>query len=155
VTADTPDAFELMLAMRRFNVESDRFVERFAVEHGLHRTDLNAVVVILDAFTAGRPLTPGELGSELNLSPPATTALINRLEQVGHVERRRSTTDRRKVEVVLREQAIRLAGQFFAPLGRHLTSVIEEFSPQERQVIGRFLAGSTEATVTARQEAAS
>ncbi|MFF4624557.1 MarR family winged helix-turn-helix transcriptional regulator [Nonomuraea jabiensis] len=154
MTSDTPSAFELMVLLRALNVEADRFVERFAAVHRLHRTDVNALVVILDALQAGRPLSPGELGGALNLSPPATTALIDRLEQVGHVERRRSIADRRKVEVVLNEQAIELAGQFFAPLGRHLSDAIDVFTAEERRVIGRFLERSINATVAARKEPA-
>lgn len=150
--APPPSAYELMVAIRRLNMESDRFIERFAVLHGLHRTDLNALVVILDAANAGRRLTPGQLGAALNLSPPATSALINRLEQVGHVERRRSTTDRRKLEIALNEPAVRLAGRFFAPLGRHLTAAIDEFTPEERKVIARFLTRTTTATTAAVQE---
>ncbi|MEV0383623.1 MarR family transcriptional regulator [Nonomuraea sp. NPDC050643] len=153
MTPDTPDAVELMIMMRALNVESDRFIERFATLHGLHRTDLNALVVILDADRVGRPLTPGALGIALHLSPPATTALINRLEQAGHVERRRSTTDRRKVEVVLNEQAAQLARHFFTPLARHLTKVIDAFTPEERRVIGRFLESSIKANTAARLEA--
>ncbi|MBB6346807.1 MarR family winged helix-turn-helix transcriptional regulator [Nonomuraea muscovyensis] len=150
--APPPTAYELMVAIRRLNMESDRFIERFAVLHGLHRTDLNALVVILDAANAGRHPTPGELGAALNLSPPATSALVNRLEQAGHVERRRSTTDRRKIEIAVNEPAVRLAGRFFAPLGRHLTAAIDEFTPDEREIIARFLTRAITATTTAVQE---
>lgn len=145
-------AYELMVLIRRLNVESDRFVEGFAVAHRLHRTDMNALVVILDAHLAGRPLSPGELGAALNLSAPATSALLGRLEQVGHVERQRTAGDRRKVEVVIREQAVELAGEFFAPLVRRLTAAIDAFSPEEREIIGRFLTDGIEATVAARKE---
>ncbi|MFG1879780.1 MarR family winged helix-turn-helix transcriptional regulator [Sphaerisporangium sp. NPDC049003] len=143
-----------MTLMRRLNVELDRFAERFAADHRLHRTDVNAVVVIMDAAREGRPLSPGTLGAALNLSPPATTALLNRLEQAGHVERRRSATDRRKVELALHEQAVTLGGQFFSPLARHLSAAFSEFTDQERQVIERFLTGSIDATISARHESA-
>ncbi|GGK80784.1 hypothetical protein Sme01_44800 [Sphaerisporangium melleum] len=146
------DPIELLTLLRRLNVELDRFVERFAVGHGLHRTDLNAVVVIMDAAREGRPLTPGELGAALNLSAPATTALLNRLEHAGHIERTRSATDRRKVELALHSQAVTLARDFFTPLARHLSAALEEFSGAERQVIRRFLAGGIEASVAAREE---
>lgn len=142
------------MMMRALNVESDRFAERFAALHGLHRTDLNALVVILDAARAGTPLTPGGLGAALTLSPPATTALIDRLAHAGHVERRRSDTDRRKIEVTLNEQAAELARHFFAPLGRHLTAAIEAFTAEERRIIGRFLESGIKATAAARAEAA-
>ncbi|NUR84184.1 MAG: MarR family transcriptional regulator [Nonomuraea sp.] len=141
-----------MVLLRRFNMESDRFIERFAALHRLHRTDLNALVVILDAFNEGRALSPGELGAALALSPPATTALVDRLEGAGHVERRRSATDRRKVEVVMNEQAVRLAGQFFAPLGAHLSAAISTLSEAERRVVGDFLARTTAATQAATRE---
>ncbi|GII77430.1 hypothetical protein Sru01_24120 [Sphaerisporangium rufum] len=144
--------FELMTLLRRLNVELDRFVEGFAVGHALHRTDLNAVVVIMDAARQDRPLSPGALGAQLNLSAPATTALLNRLEQAGHIERSRSTTDRRKVELSLHEQAVTLAGSFFAPLARQLSAVLERFSEEERALIRRFLTESTEATMRAREE---
>jgi DNA-binding MarR family transcriptional regulator len=149
---ETPSAYELMVLMRTLNVESDRFAERFAARHGLHRTDLNALVAILDAGHAGRPLTPGGLGGALNLSPPAITALIDRLERAGHVERRRSAADRRKVEVVMNEQAARLAREFFAPLGRHLSEAIGAFTPEERRVVAHFLQTSIRATSAARRE---
>ncbi|GAA3786299.1 MarR family transcriptional regulator [Sphaerisporangium flaviroseum] len=145
-------SFELMTLMRRLNVELDRFVEGFAVDHKLHRTDLNAVVVIMDAVREGRPLSPGALGAALNLSAPATTALLNRLEQAGHIERHRSSTDRRKVELALHEQAVTLAGRFFAPLARHLSAAFDQFTDEERQVIERFLTSSINATISARQE---
>ncbi|MFC4590745.1 MarR family winged helix-turn-helix transcriptional regulator [Sphaerisporangium corydalis] len=153
--AEPPDreagsSFELMTLMRRLNVELDRFVEQFATDNGLHRTDLNAVVVIMDAARAGVPLSPGSLGAALNLSAPATTALLNRLEQAGHVERTRSATDRRKVELTLHEKAVILASRFFTPLAQHLSASFAHFSHEDRLVIDHFLTGSIEATITAR-----
>ncbi|ETK34786.1 MarR family winged helix-turn-helix transcriptional regulator [Microbispora sp. ATCC PTA-5024] len=145
------DATALMALLRRLTVEVNRFVEQFAVGHGLHHTDLNALVVVMDAAREGRPLSPGTLGTALNLSAPATSALLNRLEQAGHLERRRSATDRRKVELAMSEQAAALAARFFAPLGSEMTGVVEEFGEEERQVIGRFLARSIDATVEARR----
>ncbi|MEW9527481.1 MarR family winged helix-turn-helix transcriptional regulator [Microbispora sp. NPDC049125] len=151
MTEEPVDPFTLMALMRRLNVEADRFGERFAVDHGLHRTDLNALVVIMDAAREGRPLSPGALGAALNLSAPATTALINRLEQAGHLTRHRSAVDRRKVELAVHEQAATLAGRFFAPLGQEMSAVIDDFTGEERQVIARFLSRSIEATVAARE----
>ncbi|MDH2429396.1 MarR family transcriptional regulator [Sphaerisporangium sp. TRM90804] len=154
MSADTPErdaatAVELMTLMRRLTVEFDRFAERFAAVHGLHRTDLNAVIVITDAVRDGRPLTPGGLGTALNLSAPATTALLNRLEQSGHVERHRSPNDRRKIELAPREQAVTLAGRFLTPLTGHLSTALDRFTDQEREIIRRFLATGIEGAVSA------
>ncbi|GII87764.1 hypothetical protein Ssi03_57540 [Sphaerisporangium siamense] len=145
---------DLLTLMRRLTVELDRFAERFASDHGLHRTDLNAVVVIMDAVRGGAPLTPGSLAGALNLSAPATTALLNRLERAGHVERRRSATDRRKVELTLRAQAVALAERFFAPLADSLASVFDRFTDEERGVIRRFLDAGIGAAIAARERPA-
>ncbi|MEV4178417.1 hypothetical protein [Nonomuraea sp. NPDC049709] len=56
-------------------------------------------------------------------------------------------------EVVLNEQAAELARRFFAPLARHLSAAIDAFTPEERQVVGRFLESGIKATAAARLEA--
>ena len=126
-------------ALRRVNVESDRFVEVFAAAHGLHRTDMNALVYVSAAARAGHPLSPGQLGARLRLSSPATTALLGRLEQVGHVVRERDPDDRRRVVIRTREQGMRLAVEFFAPLGAALDGMMDEFDAAELAVARRFL----------------
>lgn len=141
-------------AMRRLNVESDRFVEVFSGAHGLHRTDMNALVYISAAAEAGHPLSPGQLGAELRLSSPATTALLDRLERVGHVVRERDTADRRRVVVRTREQGIRLAVEFFSPLGVALHAMMDEFGTDELCTVRRFLERAVDVVERARQQAA-
>lgn len=126
-------------ALRQVNVESDRFVEVFSAAHGLHRTDMNALVYISAAARAGSPLSPGQLGARLRLSSPATTALLGRLEQVGHVVRERDPGDRRRVVIRTREQGMRLAVDFFAPLGVALDGMMDGFDPAELATVRRFL----------------
>ncbi len=53
----------------------------------MHPTDLNALLAVMRAERAGAPLTPGRLGQHLGLSSGATTAVIDRLERAGHVQR--------------------------------------------------------------------
>lgn len=51
-----------------------------------------------------RPFGVGELGDELGLDSGTLTPLLKRLEQRGLVERRRSSEDERRVEVVLTDE---------------------------------------------------
>ena len=92
---------ELFAAMREFTLESDRYVERVASLHGLHRTDLNALGFLIRPGREANSMTPGKLGEALNLSSPATTALVDRLERSGHVNRQRGQTDRRQVQLAM------------------------------------------------------
>ena len=47
------------------------------------------------------------LGEELIVSPPVITGIIDRLETKGLVKREGSSTDRRKIEIVLTEDGKR------------------------------------------------
>jgi DNA-binding MarR family transcriptional regulator len=147
-----PDDREALIdALRRFNIESDRFVEVFAAAHGLHRSDMNALAYVSAADDAGAPLSPGELGAELRLSSPATTALIDRLERVGHLTREPHPSDRRKVALRTRQQGMRLAVEFFVPLGQALHRVMDEFDDDQLRVVLRFLHQAATAVETARR----
>lgn len=141
----------LIDVLRRLNIESDRFVEVFSTVHGLHRTDMNALAYVSAADQAGAPLGPGQLGAELGLSSAATTALVDRLERVGHVVRERGPGDRRKVALRTRAQGMELAGEFFAPLGRALHEVMDEFDDEELRLVVRFLDRATAAVEAARR----
>src|SRR3954465_137235 len=80
--------------LRRLTVELDAVGQRFAGLHGLGRTDLRALVAIMDAARAGRPMTAGALGAAVELSSASVTALVDRLERVGQVGRGRDTHNR-------------------------------------------------------------
>jgi len=112
---------------------------------------MNALAYASAAGEARAPLSPGELGSELGLSSPATTALINRLERAGHLSRERHPSDRRKVVLRTRDQGMRIALAFFLPLGQALHQVMDEFDNEELRIVLRFLEGATAAVETVRR----
>ncbi|GAA1197463.1 MarR family winged helix-turn-helix transcriptional regulator [Prauserella alba] len=146
---DDSDAVLIRL-LRQLNVETDRFAEMFGEAHGLYRTDLNALVVIMDAMHRDDAISPGELAQALQLSPSATTAVLDRLANAGHVERCRSASDGRRTELRLPEATLRLGEELFRPLGAELGTVWSSFDAAERDTIVRFLTVSIRATTTVR-----
>ncbi|THV27102.1 MarR family winged helix-turn-helix transcriptional regulator [Glycomyces paridis] len=147
MTGDTEGHSDLDLTrlLQTLTVESDRYAERFGAEHGLHRTDVNALSLILDAARVGRALSPSTLAKELGLSPSATTALIDRLEALGHVERTRPAGDRRRVALEVPAAAVEANRHLFRPLAREFAESWAGFSAEERAVVARFLEVSTAA----------
>jgi DNA-binding MarR family transcriptional regulator len=145
---------DLIDALRLFTVESDIFVEVFARAHGLGRSDLNAIMWISAGTRSGSPMTAGELALKLGIGPPATTALVDRLESAGHVQRIRDPRDRRKVTVVMQPTALELAVAFFSPLGRLMTDAVAGTSSDDlrrttavvRRLIGAVTAARDAAT---------
>ncbi|GGP64830.1 MarR family winged helix-turn-helix transcriptional regulator [Saccharothrix coeruleofusca] len=144
------DNATLIRLLRQLTVETDRFAELFGEAHRMHRTDLNALTLIMDAKAQGRPLSPTGLARALHLSASATTSVLDRLESSGHIRRVRSATDRRKVELVVADQALELGRAFFVPLGLALTEAWTGFDDEQRATITRFLQASVEATAAVR-----
>jgi DNA-binding MarR family transcriptional regulator len=60
------------------------------------------------------PLTVGDLGQRLHLDSGTLTPLLRRLENLGHVRRRRDTADERRVLVELTDQGLALRDQVAA-----------------------------------------
>lgn len=135
---------ELGLLLRRLNVELDAVAERFAVLHGLGRTDVRALVAIMDATRGGRSLTAGALGSAVDLSSASVTALVDRLERAGHVRRARDDLDRRRVVLQMTESAMAAGGQFFGGLQRDLVKAMAGYTDEELAVVRRFLTDMTD-----------
>jgi DNA-binding MarR family transcriptional regulator len=138
---------QLALMLRRLTVELDAVGQRFAGLHGLGRTDVRALVAIMDAARAGRPMTAGALGAAVELSSASVTALVDRLERVGHVERVRDEHDRRRVVLEMTPTAMAAGGEFFGGLQRDLAAAMASYSDEELDVVRRFLEEMTEVIV--------
>lgn len=136
---------ELVELLRLYSVQAHQVGDTFAHRHGLHPTDLQALLAVLHAERHGVPLTPGRLGEALCLSSGATTAVIDRLERAGHLRRTRESADRRIVHLRHGEPGQVLASSFFRPLGDRSHAVMDGFSTDELATVARFLLGMTEA----------
>jgi DNA-binding MarR family transcriptional regulator len=135
---------EVALLLRRLTVELDAVGQRFASMHGLGRTDVRALVAIMDAARGGASLSAGGLGSAVELSSASVTALIDRLERAGHVHRVRDDDDRRRVVLEMSDSAMAAGGAFFGGLQRDLVAAMEGYSDEELAVVRRFLAEMTD-----------
>ncbi|MHA7146429.1 MarR family winged helix-turn-helix transcriptional regulator [Arthrobacter sp. TmT3-37] len=144
---------DLMALLRQFTVETDRYVEAASERDSLHRTDLHALSIMMGAARAGLTVTPGLLREELNLSSPATTALVDRLDAAGHVTRRRSDVDRRQVHLEMTDRARTTGAALFAPLARHLDGVFDGYPENQLELLCDMMRKVTDATVAAKHEA--
>ncbi|MGY1723885.1 MarR family winged helix-turn-helix transcriptional regulator [Blastococcus sp. SYSU DS0533] len=143
-----PARQELALLLRRLTVELDAVGQRFAGLHGLGRTDVRALVAVMDAARRGEALTAGGLGAAVELSSASVTALVDRMERAGHLRRVRDSEDRRRVTLQMSDAAMAAGAAFFGGLQRDLLAAMEEFSDDELAVVRRFLTGMTEVIET-------
>ncbi len=90
------DGAQTVHRLRALAVELNLLGAEFAQLHGLHTTDLRALICILDADRAGLAATPGWLGGQLGINSASVTALLDRMEKSGLIRRDRDADDRRR-----------------------------------------------------------
>ncbi|WP_459645231.1 MarR family winged helix-turn-helix transcriptional regulator [Kineococcus sp. NUM-3379] len=149
-----PDTRDLLLVLlQTFSIEAQRFAQVFAGAHSLHPTDLSALAHISRASATGGSVTPGELARALSISTSATTALVDRLQRAGHVERLSDESDRRRVRLRMTPPAQALATSFFTPLADRVREVLSAHDEAELERFAGLLGRVVEATRTAADEA--
>jgi len=150
VSDDINPAMRLVHLLRAVTVEFDLRGAEFAVRNGLHPTDLRALIHLLDADRAGTDVTPGRLGTALRLNSAGTTALLDRLERLGLVRRRRDENDRRRVVVTVEQKAAELGQSFFGPLIANLVEAAKDFTLGELDIVHRYLTAALQAAAPGR-----
>ncbi|MFE8014024.1 MarR family winged helix-turn-helix transcriptional regulator [Streptomyces antibioticus] len=143
---DQTPALGLVHLLRAVTVEFDLLGAEFAARHGLHPTDVRALIHLLDAARSGTRATPGRLGEQLRLNSAGTTALVDRLERLGLVQRSRDTADRRRVLLNVTEKATELGWAFFGPVIGEVVTATESFEAGELETVRRFLTAVLEST---------
>jgi DNA-binding MarR family transcriptional regulator len=147
----SPAANDLVRELRLFNLEIERYVQRMSHVHSMHRTDLSAIGLVMDRGGA----TPKDIAEGLNLSPSATSAMIDRLESAGHVRRERVESDRRSVRVEVTDQALAVGSSMFGLLARHMREVLDEHDDAELAAMASLMERLNAAARAASEEAGS
>jgi MarR family transcriptional regulator, organic hydroperoxide resistance regulator len=88
----------------------------FARTHGLHPTDAAAVLEIVAAEERGQPLTPARLAGRVGLTSGATSILVGRLVDAGHISRSKEASDKRLVSLRATDKVHRSADAFSDPI---------------------------------------
>lgn len=133
------DYHRLVMLLQEFGQASDRYVESTGAQYGTHRTDMNALAIIMKYERRSVLPSPRDLSRDLQLSSPATTAMLDRLERLGLIERKRSDQDRRVVRIALTAKARTKGREMFLPLGAKMLEVIERYDAAQLEVIMRFM----------------
>jgi len=104
---------------------------------GLNPTDLRCLDLISQS---GETLvTAGDLRIATGLTTGAVTAILDRLETAGAVERVRDKRDRRKVFVRLHPGSTLNVSQYFDGLGAEMAKLAASYTDSELRLIEGFL----------------
>ncbi len=122
-------------AIRRVSAQSVIISETVAARFGMHPTDLES----LDLILMSGPLSAGDLGRSTGLSSGSVTALIDRLERQGYVERVADPNDRRRVLVRHIPHAVGPIAAVYRTLEGRMGELWSEYSESELAIIADFL----------------
>ena len=144
--------FELLFLLQKFTNEADRYAETVRRQHGLARNDIHALNAVVEAERTGTTTTPGALRERLVLSSAAMTAVIDRLEASGHLQRQHSREDRRQVELATTPSARETGREMFDPMVKHMLPILAEYTPEQLALVSGLVVRLTQAIADAREE---
>lgn len=127
-------ASEPTARMREVLLAQGEFELALARHLGLRPMDLHAM-----SHLAGAPMGPVELAGRLGISSGSGTELADRLERAGHLHRRRTEQDRRRVVLEPDEAAVARLVRALAPLVADLDDLVAGYTDTEREVVTRYL----------------
>ncbi len=130
----------LRAAVQRFTMENARLDEAVARKHNISLADLHA----LEQLDCAGGLTPGQLGARLGLTSGAVTALADRLERLGFVQRTPHPSDRRSTMLCLTKVAQGFAEEAYAAFGQDMAAAAARLSPTARRTVAAFLEHSAD-----------
>jgi len=126
--------------LRAMTAQSDRISRQFARLHDVSSSDFHALLHIMLAESAGKPLTLAQLRQRVDMSAAAVTYLVDRMIDSGHIRREADPDDRRKWLLRYEDHGMTLAFAFFGPLGAHLRSAMEDLDDQDLAAAHRVFA---------------
>ena len=98
-------------------------------------------MIALEHLDGEGTIGPSELARRLQLTTGAVTALADRLEESGHLERSPHPTDRRRVMLRRTRKADEDLAAEIVPMAVQIFALAEGLTDDERQAAGRFLDG--------------
>jgi DNA-binding MarR family transcriptional regulator len=131
---------EAVDAMRGWQTDQDMFDDAAAIFVGLNRTDTRAI----DILERNGPMTAGELAIAARLTSGAVTALVDRLEVAGLVQRSRDTVDRRRVMIEITPKVAEVMAPVFGPVAEEGYRQMKSYPDEEIEQMLEFFQMSRE-----------
>ncbi|MCX6373185.1 MAG: MarR family transcriptional regulator [Actinobacteria bacterium] len=130
-------AQDITWATRRLDIAMSRLTVALSRKVGISVPEMLA----LEYLDADGSIGPSELARRLRMTSGAMTALVDRLEDSGHVSRERHPADRRRVLVTRTKKADADIAAETAPMAIEVLDLAESLDGAERQAVGRFFDG--------------
>lgn len=120
-----------LMAVRDYGVNLTHFRNAMSEWAGLNATDMECLRLLFLKGTA----TPTELARHTGLTSGATTAMLDRLEKAGLIERRPNPNDRRGTLVAPEKSSSEKMASWFESARNAQDELISSYSESELEII--------------------
>ena len=120
-----------LMAVRDYGVNLTQFRNAMSEWAGLNVTDMECLRLLFQKGIA----TPSELARHTGLTSGATTAMLDRIEKAGLIERRPNPDDRRGTLIVPAKSSAEKAASWFTSARMAQDELISSYSESELEII--------------------
>ena len=120
-----------LMAVRDYGVNLTQFQRAMTERAGLNPTDMECLRLLFIKGIA----TPSELARHTGLTSGATTAMLDRLEKAGLIERRPNPDDRRGTLIAPEKSSSEKVASWFASTREAQDELISSYSERELEII--------------------
>jgi len=120
-----------LMAVRDYGVNLTHFRNAMSEWAGLNATDMECLRLLFQKGTA----TPTELARHTGLTSGATTAMLDRLEKVGLIERRPNPNDRRGTLIAPEKSSAEKMASWFESARKAQDALMSTYSENELEII--------------------
>jgi DNA-binding MarR family transcriptional regulator len=120
-----------LMAVRDYGVNLTHFRNAISEWAGLNATDMECLRFLFVKDVA----TPSELARQTGLTSGATTAMLDRLEKVGLIERSPNPDDRRGTLITPTKSSAEKVASWFESARRAQDALISSYSASELEII--------------------
>lgn len=120
-----------LMAVREYGIHLTLFRNAMSEWAGLNVTDMECLRLLFLKGVA----TPSELARQTGLTSGATTAMLDRLEKAGLIERRPNPEDRRGTLIVPAESSAERAASWFESARKAQDELVSSYSESELEII--------------------
>ena len=121
----------VLAAVRDYGVQLTLFRNAVSQWAGINTTDMECLKFL---FLQGRS-TPTELARHTGLTSGATTAMLDRLERAGLIERRPNPNDRRGTLITPAQSGAERAASWFESARQAQDALVSSYSQEELEII--------------------
>jgi DNA-binding MarR family transcriptional regulator len=139
----TPD--DVVSAYHRFRRADSDLHARVRAVTSMSENELRVVQYLVSAQKDGRDVMPSEITRQLGITSASMTALLDRLERNGALERVNNPSDRRSVFIAPTPAAAATLASTLDEYERGLHGLSRDLDPGERAAVSAFLDSLTDA----------